>query len=67
MARKRKGAPDDWSIEVRELRKRMMATQKELAARLHTNKLTISRWERGVSVPLVRHRRSILELSDEVK
>jgi transcriptional regulator with XRE-family HTH domain len=56
-----------WKRFVRELRRRGMLTQRELGGKLNVDKLTISRWERGIREPLVRHRRALLVLSDEVK
>jgi DNA-binding transcriptional regulator YiaG len=57
----------DWPRFVKELRKRSMTTQKELAERLGVSKITVSRWERKAAMPMLRHRREMLQISDEVR
>ncbi|WP_457668369.1 helix-turn-helix domain-containing protein [Thiolapillus sp.] len=46
----------DWAGKVRDLRRRLNLSQDDLAGKLHTNQCTISRWERGVTVPNYRMR-----------
>lgn len=45
---------------LKESRQKSHLTQDELAAKLHTDKTQISRWERGESVP---HAETLIELS----
>lgn len=45
-----------WSAIIRHLRIALHATQADLAARVGTNQATVSRWERGTSVPHVEAR-----------
>ena len=54
--------PAYWSAVIRGLRVALRASQSELAARVGTNQATISRWERGASVPQAEVRRVLEEL-----
>jgi DNA-binding transcriptional regulator YiaG len=47
--------------EVRRLRQRLGLTQVELAQRLDLNKMTVSRWERGL-VPIPKATAELLKL-----
>jgi transcriptional regulator with XRE-family HTH domain len=51
--------------EIRALRRRKGWTQAELASRLGTDPVTVSRWERGVSHPRPSARVRLLELSGD--
>ncbi|MCR9157947.1 MAG: helix-turn-helix transcriptional regulator [Rhodobacteraceae bacterium] len=48
---KRAGGNDIDGILIRDLRKRLGMTQRQLAEQLHVDQGTISRWERGVEAP----------------
>lgn len=52
--------------EIRALRRRTGWTQAELAARLGTDAVTVSRWERGVSRPRPSARARLAELESPV-
>lgn len=67
--RRKKRAPigteaeaDYWAAIIRNLRVALNATQEDLAAKVGTNQATISRWERGKSVPQVGARRMLEDL-----
>jgi len=49
-------------MDIRELRKAKGWTQAELARKLGTDNVTVSRWERGVSSPRPMARRQLKEL-----
>lgn len=55
----------DGDNAIRTLRRRKHWTQAELAARLGTDPVTVSRWERGVSHPRPSARARLRELSTE--
>lgn len=51
-----------WSAIIRNLRIALHATQADLATQVGTNQATVSRWERGASVPHVEARRLLEDL-----
>lgn len=54
------------SSQIRPLRKRYGWTQSELAARLGTDAVTVSRWERGVSQPRPSAQMKLNELKTDL-
>lgn len=50
------------SEEFKQLRRKMMLTQKELAKIMEVNPITISEWERGARNIGLRNQRKIIEL-----
>ncbi|WP_457674316.1 helix-turn-helix domain-containing protein [Thiolapillus sp.] len=56
---------NNWGESVRSLRSRLNLSQEKLASLLNTNQCTISRWERGVTVPTYRMRARLKELGCE--
>jgi transcriptional regulator with XRE-family HTH domain len=53
-----------WSNRIRDLRQRQGWTQQDLADRLGTDAVTVSRWERGVSQPRPSAQRRLRVLTD---
>ena len=49
--------------EIKTLRKRLGLTQKELAARVRVDAITVSRWERGEQRPSEQAERQLARLS----
>lgn len=55
------------SKEIRNLRKRLGLTQKELAARVRVDAITVSRWERGEQRPSKLAQRQLKRLANHAK
>ncbi len=53
--------------EIKELRKRLGLTQKELAAKVKVDAITVSRWERGEQHPTLKVLRRLNRLSAKLK
>lgn len=51
------------SNEIRELRKTLGLTQKELAARVRVDAITVSRWERSEQKPSQQAKRQLARLA----
>lgn len=52
----------DWKHYVAGLRRNLCLSQEGLAAQLQTNHCTVSRWERGITIPNYRMRAKLIEL-----
>jgi len=52
-------------LDVKAIRERMKLTQAELAAKLHVDVGTVSRWERNISRPLKVYRLIIAEILEQ--
>ncbi len=55
------------SKEIRNLRKRLGLTQKELAARVRVDAITVSRWESGEQRPSKLAQRQLKRLANHIK
>ena len=53
--------------EIKSLREKLGLTQKELAARVRVDAITVSRWERGEQKPSQRAVRQLGRLSKKVQ
>jgi len=47
---------------IRQIRESRMLTQQQLAGRLRVSLATISKWERGVHMPVLSHRATICKV-----
>jgi len=55
------------SKEIRELRKALGLTQKELAARVRVDAITVSRWERSEQKPSLQAERQLARLTQKMQ
>lgn len=55
------------SNEIKQLRKRLGLTQKELAARVKVDAITVSRWERNEQKPSSQAQRQLARLAGKAK
>ena len=62
MPKKKPSTPSSFPSAVKQERKRLGLTQKELAEKIETTENTIARWERGESTPLPVFEKAILTM-----
>uniref|UniRef100_A0A6M3KNB3 Putative DNA binding, helix-turn-helix domain containing protein n=1 Tax=viral metagenome TaxID=1070528 RepID=A0A6M3KNB3_9ZZZZ len=55
------------SREIRELRKTLGLTQKELASRVRVDAITVSRWERNEQKPSQQAERQLARLTQRIR
>lgn len=53
---------DEYAFYIKELRKRMLVSQSELAERLGVSFASVNRWENGLHEPTIKIKRKLREL-----
>jgi len=55
----------NYTILVKELRKKMLVSQQELAQILEVSFATVNRWEKGRTVPSIKAKRKLIPLFEK--